>query len=204
MTISYNPSIPQSNDLISNSQPQILQNFGSINTLVGIDHYSFASGSGGTPPAGEHKQITFGSTNPASPNPPGQVTVSPPVLFTNTVDGAGNALPNSVPELFFYSGTHQQGQDNYVSQSNGSTVLMGGIILKWGTVTGINSGTSKTFTFPGGGFPNACWVAFGTVDQPPGPYSASVTGLSQTQATVSFNSTAGATSSSVFVLAIGN
>lgn len=132
-TFTYYEDIPQSTDIISESQPQILQNFTSIDSILNVDHYTFESS---TNTDGQHKQVTFGGNNPASPSPPGMpVTVSPPVLFTNTVDGAGNALPNSVPELFFYSGTHQQGQDNYISLANGSVLLFGGIILQWGVIT---------------------------------------------------------------------
>lgn len=154
MSISYNPSIPQSNDLISNSQPQILQNFGAINTIVGIDHYSFASSA---PPAGDHKQVTFGASNPASPDPPGQVTVNPPVLFTNIKDGAGNALPNGVAEMFFYSGTPAQGQNNYVAKPTGSTVLMGGIIMKWGHGN-VPPNVTTPVSFTQGAFPNNCFT----------------------------------------------
>jgi hypothetical protein len=64
MTV-YNPSIPQASDLISNSQSQILANFGQLNTQFGVDHSAFeAGGSNGT---GFHKQVTFPAAVVAAP-----------------------------------------------------------------------------------------------------------------------------------------
>ncbi len=39
--MTYNPSIPQPSDLLSVSQGAILNNFGSSNTIYGVDHYAF-------------------------------------------------------------------------------------------------------------------------------------------------------------------
>lgn len=142
-TFSYNASIPQATDNPSVSQGQFLTNFSSTSQLVAVDHIGFNTSGGG-----RHNQVTFGANNP----PAG--TVTPPVLFTNTQDGAGNNLPGSLAQLFFYSGTPTQGQNNYVSTSSGSVMLMGGIILKWGVINFTTSSKSVSF---GVSFPNALW-----------------------------------------------
>lgn len=143
MGIFYDPTKPASGDRPTNDQAPMQMNFSSINTLISIDHVNFMSGSYGT-----HKQVTFSSNNVPTP------TVSLPILFTNSQDGAGNNLP--VSELFLYSGTAAQSKNQYnITSTNGSVLLMMGIILKWGSQT--FSGTqnpSVSFTQP---FPNACF-----------------------------------------------
>src|SRR5260370_33109229 len=53
--MTYNPSIPQPSDLLSVSQGAILNNFGSSNTIYGVDHYAFNDT---TPNATFHKKVT--------------------------------------------------------------------------------------------------------------------------------------------------
>lgn len=111
----YN-NIPQPGDNPSNSQAQFLQNFtaiGGTNSWTTQDHFGFGTGTDG-----QHKQITFASNNtPTSPT-------SPPILFTK-LDSF------SIPQLFYYTGTAAQSANQY-SIAQGSTMLLGGIILKWG------------------------------------------------------------------------
>ena len=52
--MTYNPSIPQPSDLISNSQSDILDNFSVINTDFGEDHVAFTEGSN----QGKHDKVT--------------------------------------------------------------------------------------------------------------------------------------------------
>ena len=150
-TFSYNTGVPAANNNPSVDQPEIQTNTASINSLVGIDHVSFNAAGGG-----RHNQVTFNSNNPAS------LPANPPVLFTNIQDGNGNNLPNALSQLFYYTGTAAQSQLQYFLNSAntayGSVMLMGGLILKFGNVTGITqSGTVATFGQP---FPTVC---FGTV-----------------------------------------
>lgn len=150
----YTSAIPSSTDVPSQSQSNLQTNCTSTNSILNVDLYGFNNANGGL-----HQQVTFAGNNPPSPSPPGSpITVSPPVLFTNTVDGAGNNLPNSVAELFLYSGTPAQGQNNYVSQSTGSVLLFGGIIMKWGQAS-VSAGSNQGVTFgAAGAFPNSCFM----------------------------------------------
>lgn len=54
--MTYNPNIPQANDRIADSQPVILQNFQSLNTIYGTDHYPYDDASTN---ATKHKHITL-------------------------------------------------------------------------------------------------------------------------------------------------
>lgn len=145
MTISYNNNIPAANNNPSSDQPLMQQNTNAVDTILQTDHVSFNTAGGG-----RHNQVTFNSNNP--PGSP----VSPPVLFTNNQDGAGNALPGSVSELFFYSGDAASSQNQFVSQANGSVIVMGGIIIKWGTANLPGTGFNQPVTFPVA-FPNNCF-----------------------------------------------
>lgn len=53
--MSYNANIPQATDIISQSQGQILTNFGQLNTQFSVDHIALTAGSAN----GQHKQVTL-------------------------------------------------------------------------------------------------------------------------------------------------
>jgi hypothetical protein len=144
----FDATVPATNDNPSADQPDMLVNNQSTVGILGVDHVTFNLNNGG-----QHKAITF---NQDASYVPSGFPVNPPQLFTNTVDGAGNALPNGVPELFFYSGSAPQSKNQYVSTANGSALLPGGIIIKWGISSVI--GTGPNFTFPVA-FPNNCFTA---------------------------------------------
>lgn len=154
----FDTTVPATNDNPSADQPDMLVNNQSINGILGVDHVTFNLNNGG-----QHTAITF---NQDASYVPSAFPVSPPKLFTNTVDGAGNALPSGVPELFFYSGSAVQSKNQYVSQPVGSVLLPGGIIMKWGAVAGVTDGTAITF---GVAFPNNVFslqVSGGTSSSP--------------------------------------
>jgi hypothetical protein len=190
MTIPYSSTIPNPPNDPADDVSAMQTNAGSISTIIAVDHVGFNVSGGG-----QHAQVTFNSNNP--PTPP----VSPPILFTNNQDGAGNNLPGSLAELFFYSGSAAQSKNQYnVSATNGSVMLPMGIILKWGTdsFTG-SAGITVNFT---NAFPNNC---FGV------QISLLNTGGTQTQSRLSTYSASGFTGSvnasgscTLFWWAIGN
>src|SRR5271156_6702184 len=100
MGIGYNLNIPAANHAPATDQPNMETNNNNIATYVAVDHVPFNTGG-----SGQHEQVTFNANNIPS------VPTSPPVLFTNVQDGAGNNLPNSIPELFYYSGSAAQGKN---------------------------------------------------------------------------------------------
>lgn len=139
--MTYNPSIPQATDLISNSQAQILANFSQLNTQFGVDHVAFNTGSGNGD--GTHKHITFD-------NAPTEPTVS------GTISSIFPLLVGSNQELFFknagseYNATGKtQITGPSLLASEGYAFLPGGLLLKWGTFSG--GGGATTHTLPSGG-----------------------------------------------------
>ena len=135
-SFTYITGVPAADNDPSVDQPNMVTNTNSIPGLIAIDHVSFNASNGGT-----HLQVTFSSDNvPTLP-------ATPPVLFTNTVNG--------LPELFFYSGDATHSSNQYVQAAQGSTMLLGGIILKWGTSAGLVA-DNTTITFPVA-FPNNCY-----------------------------------------------
>ena len=143
----YFPTLPNPPDDPADDVAGMQTNAGSINGIIPVDHIGFNVINGG-----QHKQITFNQDASYVPIPP----VSPPVLFTDTVAG--------LPQLKFFSGDAAHSANQYVvgvaNNTPGSTFLLGGIIVKWFTVT--FTGSFQVFTFAGVGvaaFPNNAFAA---------------------------------------------
>lgn len=136
MSFSYDPTLPNPPNDPADDVDQMQINSQSISDLISVDHVGFNDPSGGT-----HDQVTFSSNNtPATPT-------NPPVLFTK-LDGA------SLAQLFFYTGDAAHSSTQYSpTNNNGSTMALGGIIIKWGSgsMTSGASGTDVNFISP---FPN--------------------------------------------------
>jgi len=73
--MTYDPNIPQATDIISQSQGQLLTNFGQANTAFGIDHTAFSVVAN----QGFHKKVTFQAVI-ANPNQIGPIAS----LYTKT------------------------------------------------------------------------------------------------------------------------
>ena len=130
----YYPTIPAATDQISNSQPQIQNNFGSIMSLIDVNHGDFA-----TNKAGQHNYVQM----PQQGSVP--ATLEGEVGLYNYPGTGGNQMwvrksdTTSIP----------------MTQASlalpGYTFLASGIILQWGINTGssvaLNSVTYP-FTFP--------------------------------------------------------
>jgi hypothetical protein len=131
----FNGTIPQATDNPSDSQPLILQNFGSTQGIENVDHFGFNNNNGGL-----HRQVTFADVA----TPLAQVDPSS-VLFTKN-DTAGH------PQLFF-SNSQNTGQYiiGIVNNASGCVPLFGGLILQWLYTPTSAAGTPFTFPIP---FPN--------------------------------------------------
>ena len=145
MTIPYSSQIPNPANDPADDVETMQSNAGAISTIIAVDHVGFNVSGGG-----QHNTVTFNANNvPTLP-------ATPPVLFTNGQDGAGNNLPGTLAQLFFYSGNATQSKNQYnVTGSNGSVLLPMGIILKWGSDSFSGSaGITVNFT---NAFPNNCF-----------------------------------------------
>jgi hypothetical protein len=114
--MAYNPNVPATGHNGSQDYQAMQGNFAQIATSYNTDHIPLNSGSH----IGDHQKVTFGINSvPSSP-------VSPPVMFTNIQDGAG--------------------QNQYIVGTDGSVLLPMGIILKWGAVNFTTNSKVITFT----------------------------------------------------------
>lgn len=136
MPISYNNSIPQATDQLSQSQPLILQNFAAIETLIAIDHATFASAN-----AGFHNKVTFPIQSPAPAFAAPNLGLYSFLNATTTVN-----------ELYV---TLQDGTRIPMTAAKklgtGYTYLPSGLIIQWGTTFG-KGNVAVTFSIP---FPNS-------------------------------------------------
>ncbi len=136
--MTYNPAIPQPNDLLSDSQGDILQNFGAANTSFGINHYAFDDA---TVKNGKHKFVSL-PVQIAAP----ATTAGEGALYFKT-SGSGSALfmvrDNNV-------GTEVQltsaSVGNVFAATDGYCWLPGGLFMQWGFAA-VTIGV-HTVTFP--------------------------------------------------------
>lgn len=137
----YNNNIPQANDDLSVSQPQILANFSTIATAFNLNHINFNAGG-----EGKHAFVEM----------PNQNALPPTTIANETGLYCNTSTLTTQPELFFIkqNGTTApaplNGANGYViSGSNytspGWTRLPSGILLKWGTFVSVLS--TDTFIF---------------------------------------------------------
>ncbi len=136
--MTYNPSIPAADDLISESQGQLLTNFTQLNTVFDIDHVAFNDGTAAN--RGKHNQVTIiqGASDPTT-------LANENALYSKDDGGS---------QLFFRKESDgtviQMTADDPVSATRGSSFLPGtsvnGLLINWGQDTTI--GQDTTFTFP--------------------------------------------------------
>jgi hypothetical protein len=141
--MTYNKDIPQSTDIQSASQGQLLINFQQLQSIFDANHYTWDFATVAT--RGMHRFATFESqaTAPAS-------TATQNALYSKTVSAA--------PQLFFRrasSGTEVQmtATADPVIATTGQSFLPGGVIVKWGQVTATSSPYTITFSTA---FPTTC------------------------------------------------
>ena len=203
MSIGYTTGIPSGPHSPSADQPNMMTNNDNIPIYVAVDHVGFGVGDGQT--SGRHKQVTFDSNNTPS------VPTTTPVLFTADPGGA----PLNYPQLYFYSGTAAQGEDQYnltgtagSTGSGGSTFLFGGLIVKWGFIANAPDNTPIAFsTLSGAAFPNNCYGVFPIINKnnTSSPVNVTISSFTASNFTlrISFQS-GGTTSQNILYYAIGN
>ena len=133
--LNYDNTIPQANDEPSNSQPLILENFQSIQSLIEVDHVTFASDD-----HGKHNKVTM-PVQAASPT----TLATEMALFTRTSTLSGN------PEMALRREANTDVIEFTSREANtdGWTRLPSGILFKWGNVIAPAAGLS-TYVFPVG------------------------------------------------------
>ena len=189
--MSYNPNIPQGGDDPSQSQVQLLNNFGALDTIFAKNHVAFSD----TTNPGKHTKIIFNNVEPDT------VPISPQSnLYTKTV-----GVP-AKQQLFFANDTIITQLTGLVglAASPGYVTLPGGIIIAWGhnsTNANVNLPAVIPFTFiTPGGFPHACWVVTTAADSTTGGLAVTAQGANQ----LNFNAYAQFHNTAFSWIAIGN
>jgi hypothetical protein len=131
--MSYNPAIPQSTDLISNSQPQILANFSQLNTIFDFNHFTWNDATAAN--RGLHRKIDF----------PTPTTVSAPtgndsVLYPKTVAAATELV-------FDNAALSMQITNSALAVASGEGMLPGGLLIKCGSGSILNGNSTQAVVF---------------------------------------------------------
>ena len=151
----YFSNVPQANQRISASQPQIQANFTALQQIISVDHATFTAPAGDQ---GKHNRVSF-LLEGAAP-----------------VFAAGEfGLYNLAAGLFVHNPIHANDYNigDYVvagANTRGSFILPCGIMINWGrfSTTALPNPTTVTFTTP---FPNICYNVVltpttGTINNP--------------------------------------
>jgi hypothetical protein len=183
MSFSYNSAVPQAGDNPAVSQGQMLTNFGSISSIIAVDHVGFNAAKGGY-----HNQVNF-------------VNQSVPA----TLNG-DSMLYSSSGNLYFQNGSITGGLQMTGAAptigAKGSTSLPGGLILKWGgDTTGAGANTIVTYSVA---FPTTCFSVIACLaTNISAVWTTLVTNNGVGSFTIYFNTAPGA-GKSISWLAIGN
>lgn len=158
--MAYNRNIPQPTDLISNSQPQLLANFqsidsGSTQTGTGFsrNHVTLTDSTNG----GLHNRIDF-YENIATPSISGFVASLYPLLVSSASElaytNAGGTTQITSGSNAIWKGGSGTGLVSVTLAQSGQLNLPNGLQYRWGFVTGLNDGSTVSFT---PAFSNACF-----------------------------------------------
>ena len=140
--MAYQANKPQATDALSQSQIDIQNNFGAIQTLIDVNHVDFASSD-----AGKHKFVTF----PAQTLP-----LVPPIVAGEIGLFNQSAAPTGINDLWMYRGTAAPfpitGYNG--TATSGWTYIPSGLIIAWGQGTIMSGGFiqilySSVPSFPG-------------------------------------------------------
>lgn len=153
--MAYNNAIPAANDLISQSQSDIQQNFAAIQTLIEVNHGTF-----GAATEGKHKFTSLVEQGAAPVTAANEIA-----LYTKEIGGISALF------LRHESAGTEVDITTAVKASPGTCTLPCGIILKWGTGS-VSSGqqTSGVVTFSTA-FPTAALSVVITASNDPSGYS---------------------------------
>lgn len=138
---SYQPNIPQPNDLLSESQGDILGNFQTLNTVYGTNHYPFDNATVGE--VGKHKFVSMPviAAAPATTSTEGALyfkTVGPgSALFMVRDNNAGTEVQLTTASV-----------GNVQSATNGYCWLPGGLFMQWGTTSPASGSSNQAVVFP--------------------------------------------------------
>ena len=164
----WNEGVPDGPNNPSNDQPLMKLNNDVIIPYLAENHRSFNVTNGG-----QHTKIQFNQDAAYIPADPGDYPLTTPVLTTGSkVTLPTFGFPSVFSQLFYFTGNKIDSTAQYSicdtggvandTGPNGSTMLMGGFIIKWGlsglTVVASHSTDTRKFKdMTGEQFPNNCF-----------------------------------------------
>lgn len=151
---SYNPNIPQPNDILADSQGDLLQNFQSLDTYFGINHVQFSV----TPNTGKHTYVEMiNKTDPVGAALQGTFFTknsgTSSDVYYKPDAGANVYQITAVKDANFSTFGNQVAYGSPpvgFTQEGGWTFLPGNVLLQWGYYgnSPANLGSSGTIAFP--------------------------------------------------------
>lgn len=201
--MTFNPSIPKADDLLSTSQPQIRTNFAQSDIIFDVDHFTFDNDTVAN--RGKHRKVTLveQGADPATALDEAAIYTKAVSAITQVFlrrENNGSVIQLTPPTL----------GDPQLAGTNGTTFLPGGFIMKFGLASA-NGTTALTWGALGlTNFPNNCFLVMGQPTTISGPNTAndyvytfgvSTTGFSATGVR---RITLQATPVNFYFLAIGN
>lgn len=143
--MSYNSNIPQATDQLAVSQGDLLNNFGSVQSLVSVNHVNFNG-----PDQGKHAQVQF---------PIGPLSGQPFTYATGEIGLQSlNQAPTNIPDIWMTRGTGTAfpitGSSNGTIGSNSAvswTYLPSGLLMISGTATTTSGTVTITYNATGSG-----------------------------------------------------
>lgn len=199
--MSFTSNIPASGQTLGNSRPQVLNNFAILRSTI-------SQGSGNPGPgdkpnhidvndigAGKHIFVEMPVQTPGAANLP---TANEGGMITQTSAGSSELfyVRDAVSTYFQMTGPLFTGKGG--NSVGGTTMLFGGIILKWGQVTSVGSTQAISFvTECGSVFPTACFAVVESGSKT-GNFFPSLVSAS------GFTSNNGQAGAAIFFIAIGN
>jgi len=134
--MTFNPAIPQPNDLLSISQGDLLTNFSQTNTIFAVNHYEFNHAT--VADRGKHKFCSF-PEQAADPS----TAANEIALYTKDNGGATSLYyrEESDGDVHILVGGGSIADDGYIW-------LGSGLLMQWGHVPFAPAAVTKTVTFP--------------------------------------------------------
>jgi hypothetical protein len=140
--MTYNPAIPLGTDKPATSQPQILTNFGQLNTIFSRNHYAFNDATAAN--RGKHQFCSF--VNQAA----GPVTTATEGALYCKLQGGRSGLyfrrESSGTEILM-SNQHSPSWTVVGTTGTGRTFLPGNLLIQYGYLF-VDSTTSTVVTYP--------------------------------------------------------
>lgn len=216
----YNPLVPSGTIPLNQDYQNLQDNFNQANVVMGVDHLPFDNATAQT---GYHTAIHLVPVSTIVTNPP----KNQPIIGYTATPGYGQVISAQIDDgintdeaLFYLTGGNRliQLTRNFVpvANTNGYTMLPGGLILLWGFLNGSHAGffaggDTGTITFASSNiaFPNSCfsvWLQGGYVNPTPTGvinFSVRTASISKTKFDWAFVGSSGAYNTMIWV-ALGN